>query len=253
MKQQGVLSFAPLAVCFVIAAIWEGLCAYGFFSPYLVASPIEIFICLANDWRELLYGLCMTAICAVGGFCFSVWMGTLFAVMMISWNWAYRAFYPLAVIFQTVPIIAVAPLLVIWFGYGFPTVMSAAFLASIFPVIMATLTGLETASPQLRDLFTLYGASKRDRLFKLLFPMALPTLATGLRIAAGLAVIGTIVGEFVGGGGLGSVIDSARAQQRLDRVFAAVGLASLLGALAISVIDRLNRFAMRYWSPEGEI
>ncbi len=243
---------APFAVCLTLGLFWEALCYFGFFSPYLVAPPSAVALCLVHDWRELGEGFVFTLLCALGGFCLSVTVGTLSAIGMVSSNWVYRAFYPLAVVFQTVPIIAVAPLLVIWFGYGAPTVLAAAFLASIFPVIMATLNGLATASPELRDLFTLYGASRTDRLFKLLFPMGLPSLVTGLRIAAGLAVIGAIVGEFVGGGGLGSVIDSARAQQRLDRVFAAVLLASLLGALAITCIDRLNRFALRLWSPEGK-
>ena len=114
---------------------------------------------------------------------------------------------------------------------------------------MATLNGLAAANGDLRDLFRLYRASRWAVLTKLLFPMALPTLLTGFRIAAGLAVIGAIVGEFVGGGGLGSVVDAARTQQRLDKVFAVVFLASALGALAILSLDMLNRCLLKRWSP----
>ena len=111
-----------------------------------------------------------------------------------------RAFYPYAVFFQTVPIIAIAPLLVIWFGYGMQTVIASAFVVSIFPVIANTLTGILSTDPALaRSVPALRGLT-RVTLFKLRFPAALPQILTGLRVAAGLAVIGAIVGEFIGGG-----------------------------------------------------
>ena len=135
------------------------------------------------------------------------------------------------------PIIAIAPLLVIWFGYGMRTVIASAFIVSIFPVIANTLNGILSTDPALRDLFRLYGASPAVTLWKLRFPAALPQILTGLRIAGGLAVIGAIVGEFIGGQGLGSVVDVARTQQRTDKVFAAVLLASVLG-LALFGFDQ---------------
>ena len=143
--------------------------------------------------------------------------------------WIQRAFYPYAIFFQIVPIVAIAPLLVIWFGYGPRAVVAAAAVVSVFPVIANTLAGLLSVDPNLRDLFRLHGASRCATLWKLRLPWALPYLLTGLRIAAGLAVIGAIVGEFVGGGGLGVVVLGAMRQQRTDLVFAAVGYASLLG------------------------
>ena len=107
--------------------------------------------------------------------------------------------------------------------------VASAFIVSIFPVIANTLDGILSTDPALRDLFRLYGASRSATLWKLRFPAALPQILTGLRIAGGLAVIGAIVGEFIGGQGLGSVVDVARTQQRTDKVFAAVLLASALG------------------------
>ena len=149
-----------------------------------------------------------------------------------------RAFYPYAIFFQIVPIVAIAPLLVIWFGYGARAVVAAAFIVSVFPVIANTLAGLLSVDPALRDLFRLYGASRAATLWKLQLPWALPYVLTGLRIAAGLAVIGAIVGEFVGGGGLGVVVLEAMRQQRTDLVFAAVGYASLLGLALFGVGER---------------
>jgi NitT/TauT family transport system permease protein len=173
--------------------------------------------------------------------------GIAVAVGLSSSKTIQNAFYPYAVFFQTVPIIAIAPLLVIWFGYGMRTVIASAFVVSIFPVIANTLSGILSTDPALLDLFRLYGASGRDTLFKLRFPAALPQIFTGLRIASGLAVIGAIVGEFIGGQGLGSVVDVARTQQRVDKVFAAVLLASVLGLGLFGVINLVSTLTLQRW------
>lgn len=239
----------PLTVFFLVLGFWELACRQGWVSSFLLAAPSEVALSLANDAGELFPAFFWTSSAAFLGFVSSAALGISLGIFLSSFGWAHRAFYPFLVVFQTVPIIAVAPILVIWLGYGTPTVVASAMLASLFPVIMATLTGLSSTNPELRELFRLYRASHRATLFKLLLPMAVPSLLTGLRIAAGLAVIGAIVGEFVGGGGLGSVVDSARTQQRLDKVFAAVFLASALGALAIFAIDVLNRNLLSRWNP----
>jgi NitT/TauT family transport system permease protein len=126
-------------------------------------------------------------------------------------------------------------------------VVASAFIVSIFPVIANTLNGILSTDPALRDLFRLYDASPAATLWKLRFPAALPQILTGLRIAGGLAVIGAIVGEFIGGQGLGSVIDIARTQQRTDKVFAAVLLASVLGLALFGVINIASRLVLRRW------
>jgi NitT/TauT family transport system permease protein len=173
--------------------------------------------------------------------------GIAAAVLLSSARWVERAFYPYAVFFQTVPIIAIAPLLVIWIGYGWRTVAVSAFIVSVFPVVANTLSGLLSTDPALRDLFRLYGASWAATLFKLSLPYALPSILTGLRIAAGLAVIGAIVGEFIAGGGLGGVIDVARTQQRVDKVFAGILLASALGLTLFLLVNLISRIALRNW------
>jgi NitT/TauT family transport system permease protein len=173
--------------------------------------------------------------------------GIAMAVLLSSSRGVQRAFYPYAIFFQTVPLIAVAPLLVIWFGFGIQTVIASAFVASVFPVIANTLSGILSTDPPLRDLFKLYGASRLVTLFKLRLPAALPQVFTGLRVSAGLAVIGSIVGEFIAGGGLGSVVETARTQQRIDKVFAAVLLASLLGLALFGLINLLSHLTLRRW------
>jgi NitT/TauT family transport system permease protein len=237
---------AALPFLFVTLAL-EGLVRAGWIRAFLVPPPSTVFLTIFQDWPELFSAFLKTSAGAVLGFALSALTGIAIAVFLSSSRTVQEAFYPYAVFFQTVPIIAIAPLLVIWFGYGLRTVIASAFIASIFPVIANTLNGILSTDPALRDLFRLYGASPAVTLWKLRFPAALPQILTGLRIAGGLAVIGAIVGEFLGGQGLGSVIDIARTQQRTDKVFAAVLLASILGLALFGIIDVLTRLVLRSW------
>ncbi|MFM8269344.1 MAG: ABC transporter permease, partial [Pseudomonadota bacterium] len=182
-------------------------------------------------------------------FFLSLVIGISSAIILFTSETVLFAFYPYTIFFQTVPIIAIAPLLVIWFGYGIPAVVASGFIVSVFPVIASTLTGLLSADPALRDLFRLYQATRWQAMRKLYLPSSLPFIMNGLRICGGLAVIGAIVGEFLGGVGIGSIIDVARAQQRIDKVFAAVLLASGLGLLLIKGIDFVNYLLLRNWHP----
>lgn len=238
----------PATIPFLVVTLAiEGLVRAGWIRAFLVPPPSAVFQTIFRDWPELFAALAKTSAGAVAGFALSALAGIAIAIFLSSSRAIQEMFYPYAVFFQTVPIIAIAPLLVIWFGYGLRTVVASAFIASIFPVIANTLNGILSTDPALRDLFRLYGASPAATLWKLRVPAALPQILTGLRIAGGLAVIGAIVGEFLGGQGLGSVIDIARTQQRTDKVFAAVLLASFLGLALFGSINVLSRLVLRSW------
>ncbi len=237
----------PLIPLAVLTLAFELIVRQGLIPAYLLPAPSSVFKAMFEVGDQLWRAMLETSGAALIGFFMSAIGGIASAVLLSSSRWIQRAFYPYAVFFQTVPIIAIAPLLVIWFGYGMRTVIASAFVVSIFPVIANTLTGLLSTDPALVDLFRLYGASSAVTLFKLRFPAALPQILTGLRVSAGLAVIGAIVGEFIGGGGLGSVVDVARTQQRVDIVFAAVLLASLLGLALFSAIGLVSRLTLRRW------
>ncbi len=237
----------PLIPLVVIVIVAELVVREGIVKSYLLPTPTAVLRAMVQDRAELGMAMLKTSAAAFLGFVASTVAGVAFAVGLSSSKTIQEAFYPYAVFFQTVPIIAIAPLLVIWFGYGMRTVIASAFVVSIFPVIANTLSGILSTDPALRDLFQLYGASGRDTLFKLRFPAALPQIFTGLRIASGLAVIGAIVGEFIGGEGLGSVVDVARTQQRVDKVFAAVLLASVLGLALFGVINLLSAVTLKRW------
>jgi NitT/TauT family transport system permease protein len=125
--------------------------------------------------------------------------------------------------------------------------MISAFIVSIFPVIANTFAGLNSTDPALLDLFRLYGASRFRTLLKLRLPQAVPQILTGLKISSGLAMIGAVIGEFIAGGGLGGVIDASRTQQRLDKVFAAIALASFSGLFILFLLNIISSVALKKW------
>ena len=248
MRRRLLETVLPPAATFVLttAAAEFGIRTAGI-SPLLLPTPSSVVRAAVDHSATLLPALAMTTQAVVVGLALSITVGLLVAIALSTSRWVERAFYPYAIFFQIVPIVAIAPLLVIWFGYGMRAVVAAAFIVSVFPVIANSLAGLLSVDPALRDLFRLYGASRAATLWKLSLPWALPNVLTGLRIAAGLAVIGAIVGEFVGGGGLGVVVLEAMRQQRTDLVFAAVLHAAALGLALFAAVNVTSHVALRRW------
>ncbi len=246
----------PLLAFVAIVAIWEGV-ARGLGIPlYLLPPPSAVAAAASKNLGDLALGASVTARAALYGFLLSAALGTLSAIVLSAARVLERALYPYTVFLQTVPIVAIAPLLVLWFGPGMRAVTISAFIVSVFPVIANTLAGIRSVEPPLRDLFRLYGASRRSTLLKLELPSALPSLMTGLRVAAGLAVIGAIVGEFVAGfsdsgAGLGILILSSYRQLRTDLLFSAVLFAAMLGLLLFAAVNLTSYLLLRRWHPSA--
>jgi NitT/TauT family transport system permease protein len=242
----------PVGVLIAVILVWEIWVVAGSIPAYLLPGPWAVLMSFGK-WRgELAESLGWTALAALSGFLISALLGTVLAVALSTSNFLRRALYPYTVFFQTVPIVAIAPMLIIWVGFGLPPVVVCATIVSIFPVIANTLVGMLSTDPALVDLFRLYGASPLSALWKLRLPSALPNILTGLRIAAGLAVIGTIVAEFSVGElgdreGLGLRILSASKQSQTDLAFAAVLLASLLGLTLFGAVNLAGHLALRRW------
>ncbi len=237
----------PLLPFALAVALLEALSKSGVIPTYLFPAPSQVLRALTTDSTELWRAAADTGLASLAGFGAAMAAGISAGVALSSSDLLRRTFYPYAVFFQTVPVISIAPLLVIWLGYGWPTIVASSFIVSVFPVVASTLTGLLSTEPALLDLFKLYRASRFASLFKLRIPFALPSILTGARIASGLAVIGAIVGEFIAGGGLGGIVDEARKQQRVELVFAAVLLASLLGLAFFAAINLASRLLLRRW------
>jgi len=247
------VTFLPPALVFVGACVALEIYVRAFHVPvFLLPRPTAVLATLASDARTLTTAVGSTTAAALAGFAASAVLGVLGAGVLSSSRIARRALYPYTVVFQTVPIIAIAPLLIRWFEPGFQSVAICAFVVSVFPVITNTLTGLLSTDPALADLFRLYGARRRDVMFRLRLPFALPSLFAGLRVAAGLAVIGTVVsellvGEIGQGEGLGIVIIRGVRYGRSDLVFAAVLLTSLLGLTLFGAVNLVGHLLLRRW------
>lgn len=242
----------PVAVFVAITLAAEYYLRWAEVSPWLIPRPSAVFAAAHKIAPSLARSLGNTAIAALGGFAASAVIGIAVAVLLSSARVVRNAFYPYTIFFQTVPVVAIAPLLVIWFEAGLKRVAICAFVVSLFPVIANTLTGLLSTDPALRDLFRLYRAGPISSLLKLRLPWAMPNIITGLRIAAGLAVIGAIVGEFVAGdlsadAGIGVVVATEARQGRVDRVFAAILAASLLGLAMLSAVNLAGYLLLRRW------
>ncbi len=232
----------PAVVSFIVAiAVFEIAVRLGWIPAFLFPAPSTVVETFLENRSDFTIAFFETLRGSMTGLVLSVFFGTGLAVLFSLSDFLRKSILPFAVFFQTVPIIAIAPLLVIYFGFGMPTVIAAAFIVSIFPIIANTLLGLESVSKAELELFKLYGASQTQSLWKLKFPTAYSSIYAGLKVSIGLAIIGAIAGEFVAGGGLGAMIDSARTQQRIDIVFAALALLSIMGLACIILLKVLHR------------
>ena len=186
----------------------------------------------------------------VVGLVIAVVVGIAYAVVMSQWRYAERVLYPYAVILQTIPILALVPLIGIWLGYGFPARVVVCVIIAIFPMISNTLFGLQSATAAAHDLLTLNKATRWQRLGKLQFPAAVPAIFTGLRNAAGLAVIGAIVGDYFfqqGAVGIGGLLRVYTERLQLDALLIAVSLTALFGVLVFTVFAVLDRAVVGRW------
>ena len=246
------LAWPPLLVVAFFLVFWQLLVTAFDIPPYMLPAPEQVARALIEQPERLLIASRQTAIAMLLGFGCSAILGIVLGSLLTLVPLARRGIYPLTLILQMVPLVAIAPMLVVWFGWGIPSVVAAACIVSIFPVIASTLDGLQSVDPGLRELFRIYQTGKLKTWWLLGFPASLPSVFTGLRIAAGLAVIGAIVGEFVGSYGgdnapLGAVITSALKQTRTDVVFAAIILAAILGFALFGLVNLLSWFCLRRW------
>ena len=250
-RRELVQAALPPALTLVLAlALWECLVRALRVPAFLVPPPSAVLSAAWLERESLRNALLTTTQGACAGFALSATLGTLVGLSFSLSRWLERGLYPYALFLQTVPIVAVAPLLVLWFGPGLRAVAVSAFIVSVFPIIANTLAGLRSVDPRSSDLFRLYGANLAQTVLKLRLPTAIPSMLTGFKVASGLSVIGAIVGEFVAGfsdgnAGLGITVLSAYRQLRTDLLFAAVLLASLLGLSLFALVSSLGSAVLR--------
>jgi NitT/TauT family transport system permease protein len=251
--KRGANIAAPILFVALLLAAWEGAVRALHVPPYLLPAPSQVFgalvanaaILAASAWTTLsmaLWALLIASACAIA-----------VALLIGLSPLAESAVRPLAVALQVTPIVAIAPLVNIWAGLDHPerAVIGLAAVVAFFPIFSGAITGLRSADADLERLFDLYGASRSQRLLKLRLPAAVPFLLEGHKVAAGLAVIGAVVAEFVSGSGgsQGLAWRLLEAANRLQtaKMFAALVILGLMGVLAHAAFQALETWALRRW------
>jgi NitT/TauT family transport system permease protein len=241
----------PVIVLALILLIWETVVRLGNIPPYVLPAPDLILRTLIADWSLLWQSLLVTLLTTVEGFLLAAVGGVALAVLFNQFRLLEYSLYPYAVILQVTPIVAVAPLLLIYLPQPL-AVLACAWIVAFFPVLANTTLGLNSIDRNLTDLFSLYGASRGQVLWNLKLPSALPYILGGLRIAGGLSLIGAVVAEIAAGSagaGSGLAYRIAESGYRLNipRMFAALILLSVAGIVIFYLLSLANYLALRRW------
>ncbi|GAB4147296.1 MAG: ABC transporter permease [Planctomycetaceae bacterium] len=242
----------PLLVFAILVGIWQAVVVSFSIKRYLLPSPLVLLESIRENFDELKSATLMTAKGAGCGFLVTFVLGTGIGFLFSQSRFIRRGCYPYAIFLQTVPIVAIAPLIILWAGYGFQSVVIVSVIISLFPMVTNSTAGLLSVDPDLIDLFCMYGASRWQILLKLRFPNAVPHLVTGAKTSSGLAVIGAIVGEFFAGygaashTGLGQIV-RVGSDQATDKLFAAVLASTGLGILIFAIVNLVGGAILSRW------
>jgi NitT/TauT family transport system permease protein len=241
----------PIVVLALGVAAWQAVVQYENIPPYVLPAPDLIAQTFATDWELLLRSLLVTVITTLEGFLLAAFGGVFLAILFNQSRFLEYSLYPYAVVLQVTPIVAVAPLLLIYLPQH-AAVLVCAWIVAFFPVLANTTLGLRSVDRNLADLFALYGASRWQILRRLKLPSALPYILGGLRIAGGLSLIGAVVAEIAAGSagaGSGLAYRIAESGYRLNipRMFAALLLLSLTGIAIFYLLSLINYLALRRW------
>ena len=243
---------APLAVGAAFLAAWQGIVEVEDIPPYILPGPVLIAKTLWTDGPSLLGSLLVTLRVTLAALAAAAVIGGAMALVFSFSRILELSLFPYAVILQVTPIVAIAPLIIIWVREPFLALLVCAWIVAFFPVVANTVVGLNSADRNLLALFRLYGASPGQVLRYLKIPTALPYFLAGLRISGGLALIGAVVAEFVAGTGgtetgLAFRILEAGYRLAIPRLFAALFLLSMTGIIIYLLLDALSRLLLRHW------
>jgi NitT/TauT family transport system permease protein len=242
----------PIIAFIVFVGGWQLFVSLLGTPPYILPKPTDIVAAAAANWHNLLESLWTTAVESFLGFILSVVLGIGGAVLLAGSKIIEKSVYPYAVILQTIPIVAIAPIILIWFGAGMNTIVIITFLVGFFPMLSNTLIGLNSVDHNMQNLFHLYRANKFQTMWRLRIPYALPYIMAGLRVSCTLAVVGAIVGEYIAGigggkGGLGYAITVASTRLLTPYLFACALSASVLGIVFFLLINRFSKWMLSSW------
>jgi NitT/TauT family transport system permease protein len=239
----------PLGLAVAVIVVWEFGVRLGNIPAYLLPPPTAIFDSLVNDWKVIYLNTYPTLIAIIGGFALSVVIGIPLATLIVFSRLAERVLYPPMIASQAIPKVAVAPLFVVWMGFGVIPKIWIAFLIAFFPVVIDTVVGLRSVQPEMLQLGRSMGGGTLRVFLKLRLPNALPNIFAGLKVAIALAVVGAITGEFVGSqSGLGYLLTSASGQMDTALVFAVLVTISVIAMLLFMIIEAVEKLVIPWHS-----
>jgi len=243
----------PVAVAALVLGLWEGSVAHWQVPPYVLPAPSAIAKAFAENFSSLMAALASTLTVTLEAFAASTVLGVATAIAFSQSRLLERTLYPYAVILQVTPVVAIAPLILIWVGFeriNLALVIIATIVA-FFPILAGATLGLKSADFNLIDLTRLYGASRFQTLWRVRLPTALPYLLSGMKTAGGLALIGAVVAEFVAGSGTATglawrIVESGN-RLEIATLFAALGLLAFTGILIFAALSLLEWALLRRW------
>ncbi|AQX54939.1 ABC transporter permease [Priestia flexa] len=242
----------PVIVFMLFMLFWQFGTQLLQIPPYLLPKPMDIVEAAVMNWSNLSGAVIRTITESMLGFMFSVIGGVVGALLMSSSKLLERSLYPYAILLQTIPIVAIAPIIVIWFGSGMNAIVIIAFTIGFFPMLSNTLIGLNATDRGMINLLKLYQASPWQIMWKVRIPAALPYIMAGLKISCTLAVVGAIVGEYIAGigggdGGLGYAITVASSRMETAYLFACGISASVLGIGFFLLVNLFSKLLLGSW------
>jgi NitT/TauT family transport system permease protein len=249
----------PLLSLLVGLTVWSAV-SYLVLEPrrrFMLPPPLDVLrnsLMDPSHVQPMLTALSVTAQVTLVGFVVAVIVGVGTGVVMCQARWLEKIIYPYAVVIQVIPILAIVPLIGLWLGYGMAARTLVCVLIAVFPIITNTHFGIRSVDRGAHELFTISGASRWDRLVKLELRAALPSILTGVRTAAGLVVVGAIIGDMFfakGQPGIGTLLDVYRGRLQSDDLIAAIVLASMFGVLVFAAMGVLTRVAVGRWHESG--
>jgi NitT/TauT family transport system permease protein len=235
-------SWRPVVVLLALFGVWWFVAWRELVPAYLVPAPGAVAETMVADWSMLLEHTWVTTLETIVGFVLAAVIGVATAVLLVYSRTAEKSLYPLILFAQVIPKIAIAPILVVWFGFGMTPKIVLAVLIAFFPVVVSAVAGLRSVDPELLEMSATMGASRWKTFRKIRFPGALPQLMSGLKVAVTLAVVGAVVGEFVGADrGLGYVLLLASGNLDAPLLFADLILMSFIGVVLFVLVEVLER------------
>ena len=243
----------PILSAAAILLLWEFLSVFEIVPNFMLPSPGETVRAFVSDFGLLMSHMKVTLIETLVGTVIGISIGFVSAVLMDRWEPAYKAMYPLIVLTQTIPAVAIAPLLVLWFGYKMTPKIILIVLITFFPIVIGLLDGFRSADQDAINLLRSMGASRRQIFRHIKFPNALPNFFSGLRITVAYAVVGAVLAEWLGGfAGLGVYMTRVKKSFAYDKMFAVIFLISIISLLLIWLVNALEKKCMP-WTREEPV